>query len=237
MSERFYVHPTDQPSIKISDSEARHIGRVMRLGPGDSITLFDGSGRESQATIVEVQKNSVMVRADHWLEKSSLPQNKVTIIAALPKGDRLKFMIEKLTELGAHRLVPLVTTRSNVRPKDNTIAKLQRYVIEACKQCGRNRLMEISQACRFDEALALPAKQCQKMICDPHDGIRYSPPNQELTEMCFLIGPEGGFTNDEIGLARDADWRPIQFGQSVLRVETAAMVACLAGCGTLGTTP
>ncbi len=79
MSERFYVPPTDQTSIEIPDSEARHIARVMRLGPGDSITLFDGEGRESLAKIEKVQKNLVTVQVDHWIEKSVLPPQKVTI--------------------------------------------------------------------------------------------------------------------------------------------------------------
>lgn len=231
MSERFYVQPTDQPTIEIADSEARHIGRVMRLGPGDSITLFDGKGKESSATIIEVQKNLVTVQADNWVERSRVPTPEVTIITALPKGDRLKFMIEKLTEIGADRLVPLVTARSNVRPKDNTIAKLQRYVIEACKQCGRNHLMKITEASNFQEALTLPSDQCQKLICDPHGGIQYSPTTEPDAQMCFLIGPEGGFTSEEIGLAQDANWEPIQLGGTILRIETAAMVACLAGCG------
>jgi 16S rRNA (uracil1498-N3)-methyltransferase len=230
MSERFYVAPSENLTIEITDAEARHISRVMRLGAGDKICLFDGKGRECEATIESVDKNKVTALADNWVTRSVLPANRVTIFSALPKSDRLKFMVEKLTELGATKLVPLATSRASVRPKPNTIAKMRRHVIEASKQCGRNELMIVGDECSIKEAVQLPLEDELRFICEPHNGATFQPVAPGEAKPCnFLVGPEGGFSDEELEIAANNNWSPIHFGKSILRVETAAMVACIAG--------
>ena len=230
MSERFYVAPSESLHIEITDAEARHISRVMRLGPGDKICLFDGKGRECEATIDSVGKNKVTAVADNWVTRSVLAANPVTIYSALPKSDRLKFMVEKLTELGATTLVPLATSRSSVRPKPNTIAKMRRYVIEASKQCGRNQLMIVHDECSVEEAVQQPPEGELRFVCEPHNGTSFQPTSPAKLAPCnFLVGPEGGFSDAELEIALSNHWRPVHFGKSILRIETAAMVACMAG--------
>jgi 16S rRNA (uracil1498-N3)-methyltransferase len=155
---------------------------------------------------------------------------RVQIAAAVPKGDRAQFLIEKLTELGIASFVPLRTERSVVQPGEGKIEKLERYVIQASKQCGRNILLQIdapadwSVYCQRD---GLPAK---KMI--PHPGAPERLPRNPGCDIAMAIGPEGGFTDSEIELAKSAGWQLVDLGPRMLRIETAAILlaawACLA---------
>src|SRR5580765_5083760 len=145
MSERFYINCPLQPGfVTLEGAEARHLATVCRLRPGDAICLFNGDGHEYPARVASIEKRRVDVEV---LEQHS-PQHELAfhleIAAPLPKGDRAQFLVEKLTELGVTKFVPLNTTRSIVKPREAKLEKLQRYVIEASKQCGRNVLMTVT---------------------------------------------------------------------------------------------
>src|SRR5262245_8562482 len=139
MSERFYINcPLSPGLVELDGPEARHLATVCRLRPGDAVTLFNGDGLEYPARVTQVGKKQVSVEV---LAVES-PQRELgfplVVAAPLPKGDRAQFLIEKLTELGVTNFVPLSTARSVVHPRETKIEKLERYVIEASKQCGRN---------------------------------------------------------------------------------------------------
>lgn len=234
MSERFYVEPTENRLIELRDVEARHIARVMRLGPGDQIALFDGRGRECRATIESVSKNTVCVVPEAWQTVSREPHLAIVVATALPKGDRLKFMVEKLTELGVTELIPLIAERSSVRPKENTISKMRRYVIEASKQCGRNHLMTVRNACPMADAIQLPKQGSRKYICDPRSENDFAFPPQKPASIWFLIGPEGGFTAAEVDIANASEWVSVRLGTRILRIETAALATCVSALNISG---
>src|SRR5262249_30741315 len=144
MAERFYVNcPVALGPIVVAGPEAHHLARVCRVCPGDLICLFNGNGRDYQATVQSVGRHEVTLaelgvrRELPWL---------VEIAAPLPKGDRAQLLVEKLTELGVQRYVPLGTERTVIDPSGAKMEKLRRYVIEASKQCGRNVLMEVGPA-------------------------------------------------------------------------------------------
>ncbi len=204
------------------------MSRVMRLGPGDRVVLFDGCGRECLAEIENAGKNSVSLRPGPWISVSREPARRIVIASALPKGDRLKFMVEKLTELGAATFIPLLSERSTVQPRSNTLEKIRRYVIEASKQCGRNQLMQVQSGSALEEVLLLPPPQANGFCCIP-------PGNRSLAdqplpadvEIWLMIGPEGGWSGPEMAAIDSSPWQPLGLGPSILRTETAAIASCV----------
>jgi 16S rRNA (uracil1498-N3)-methyltransferase len=226
MSERFFI--TTQPAgdrAVLEGDEARHLTRVLRAKVGDTVSLFDGRGREWPARVALLGRDRVELDTGEPvidpLPHAAIP---LTLAVALPKGDRQKWMVEKLTELGAARLVPLETTRGVAEATASAQARLERVVIEACKQCRRNTLMEIAAGRPLDRLLAeVPAGAC---VVIAHPGGRpldtaTVPP--ATTAMIALVGPEGGFTDDELCMADRAGVIRISLGPHILRVETAAI--------------
>jgi len=156
------------------------------------------------------------------------PAVPVTIAVALPKGDRQKWMVEKLTELGVARLVPLVTSRGVAEATDSARSRLERGVIEACKQCGRDTLMAIGAAETIGVLLAgLPAGT-RAVIADP-GGVPLEATlptgHDATTAVVVLVGPEGGFTPEEVAMAEAAGCVRVSLGRHILRIETAAIAA------------
>jgi len=149
MSERYYwpcneTHDALPQTAELSGDEAHHLTRVMRQKCGDLVTLFDGAGREFRAEITDLRKDRVVLRILETRLVDAEPQRRVTIAVSLPKGDRQKWLVEKLTELGCHRLIPLQTERGVAQCSDQVLERLRRWVMEATKQCKRTRLMRIS---------------------------------------------------------------------------------------------
>jgi 16S rRNA (uracil1498-N3)-methyltransferase len=150
----------------------------------------------------------------------------LTIAVALPKGERQKWLIEKLTELGVTRLVPLVTERGVAQPVPAAIDRLRRTVIEASKQCERNRLMEIAEPQAIGEYFRTEPTGATRLIADPTGQTLASLTAQAHTagDMQAAIGPEGGFTAAEVAAAKDTRWQCVSLGPRILRVETAAIM-------------
>src|SRR5688572_14473533 len=143
MSRRFYVDwPLTPGPLDLEGPEAHHLAAVSRLRAGDEVILFNGDGREYPARVVAAARRAV--RLDVLGVESPERELPFTleIAAPLPKGDRAQFLIEKLTELGVTTFTPLLTARSVIDPGEGKREKLERYVIEASKQCGRNALMK-----------------------------------------------------------------------------------------------
>jgi 16S rRNA (uracil1498-N3)-methyltransferase len=227
MTDRYFVEsPIAGASARLVAGEAHHLLHVMRAGPGAVVTLFDDSGAEFTARVeragrAEVEL-SIVVRAEVDRE---LPIA-VTLGVALPKGDRQRWLVEKATELGVARLVPLVTEHSQDRAAPAALDKLRRAVIEASKQCGRNRLMHVAEPQPLDVFLAPasggglrlfahPGGKSLASVVDSHTAV--VPP-----WVILAIGPEGGFAPGEVALAEARDWQTVDLGARVLRVETAA---------------
>ena len=229
MSERFFLAtpPRDGVAVLVGD-EARHLARVLRAKVGDAVTVFDGRGQAWEATVAALgrEKVSLDIGAAHPTE--TVGRRSLTLAVALPKGDRQKWMVEKITELGVARLVPLITTRGVAEATDAATARLERGVIEACKQCGRDTLMEIGGAESITGVLAAIAAGTRKMIADP-GGVPLAAPlfaeHDTSTAVLVLVGPEGGFTSAEVAAAEAAGATRVSLGHHILRVETAAIAA------------
>ena len=225
-------------SHRISGSAANHLLRVLRLGPGTAISLFDGSGGEFAARIESVGKDSVLaaVGAHSALERES-PLD-LTLAQGVSRGERMDWVIQKATELGVRRIVPLITRRSVVRlDKGQAERKLQHWrgvSIAACEQCGRNRVPELDAPRDLPEFLATADASLRLLLsADGTDHIRSLTPSGAVL---LLVGPEGGLAPEEQALARERGFRPVSLGPRILRTETAALAALAAlqsACGDL----
>jgi 16S rRNA (uracil1498-N3)-methyltransferase len=206
----------------------------MRGNVGDEIILFDGSGLSYRSQVESIDKTTVTV---HIIE--TLPDNiesplRLTVATALPKGDRQRFLAEKLAELGVARLIPLHLERSVARADAAVVQRLRRYVIEAAKQCGRNVLMEITNEMTLRELNHFLTAQnnMTKFLLHP---VVLSEVGQTTVQTIFakelpkqiavLIGPEGSFTDQEIETALNFGFQPLHLGTRILRTETACIAA------------
>jgi len=236
MNRRFFSEKTiEGESIQLSAAESQHVAKVLRAQVGDEITVFDGSGVEFLARIVAVERPGVQLRLIERLESSREAHRVLVLGAALPKGDRQRWLIEKCVELGVHQVVPLRTARGVAVSKPSVIDRLERSVIEASKQCGRNRLMQIGPPCRLAAFVSAAPKASVRWLAHPHAS---QSPRHDTTDAVELreqvavdqpvyvaIGPEGGFDEAEVEVAIAAGWTPVRLAQSLLRVETAAIAA------------
>ncbi|MEC7709313.1 MAG: RsmE family RNA methyltransferase, partial [Planctomycetota bacterium] len=166
MSHRFFLSQTPtEDTARLEGDEARHLARVMRAKTGDTVELFDGQGTSWTATVQAIQRNHVSLRLDQKQSETISNKPTITLAVALPKGDRQKWLIEKITELGTDSLVPLTTTRSVAEPTAAAISRLQRGVIESCKQSGRNRLLEITQPQSLHNLLTTSSASLRILAC------------------------------------------------------------------------
>lgn len=223
MADRFYTpDPLGPGEYVLTGAEAHHLTAVRRFGPGDRVVLFNGDGHDYPAEIVGTGKKSVtltVLRAEPADRELPFP---LVVASALPKGDRADFLVEKLTELGVTRFVPLVTARAVVHPKESVVEKFTRAVIEASKQCGRNRLMAVDLPRTWDAFLALPGLPPARVVLHTGPGL---PALAGKGGAAIAVGPEGGFTAAEVDAATAAGWQAVSLGPRVLRVETAAIAA------------
>jgi 16S rRNA (uracil1498-N3)-methyltransferase len=225
MAERFYTaEPLSPGPWTLAGSEAHHIRDVLRLKPGDPITLFNGDGLEYPARIERIEKRHIEVLVSSGLARSREPARQVTVASPLPKGDRAAFLVEKLTELGVTRYIPLHTDRSILRPGERKTQKLRRYVIEASKQCGRNVLMRIDEAMPWSELAKAPGDASGVRLIADIQGAPLSGLSSDSSAI-VAIGPEGGWTSDEREQAVGLGWQSFSLGRSILRIETAALAA------------
>jgi 16S rRNA (uracil1498-N3)-methyltransferase len=226
MSERFFLAaPPSGDRAVLAGDEARHLSRVLRGQPGDEVVVFAGTGVEWPARIVRVARDEVELTLGAPRPEPPRARPRITLAVALPKGERQKWLVEKLTELGVDRLVPLVTTRGVAEATAAARGRLERGVIEACKQCGRNRLMEIGAPQTIAAVLSeVAAAGGRAVLADPSapplDAVALAAVGREIVG---LVGPEGGFTNDEIAAAEREGAVRAGLGSHVLRVETAAI--------------
>ena len=224
MTERYFVEtPIAGDHTLLIGPEAHHLTHVMRAEPGAMVVLFDGSGAEFAARVERIGRAEVELAVLSCEPVDRELPLELTIGVALPKGDRQRWLVEKATELGVTRLVPLRTARSVVLPWQKVVARLRRTVIEASKQCGRNRLMEISQPQPWPSFVADSAEATCRLLAHRCDCLGAH--TLDLSKGALLaVGPEGGFTDDEVSQAIDAGWQVIDLGPRTLRVETAAIL-------------
>ncbi len=234
----------NQGTVDLPTSEAHHASRVLRCSKGDTVVLFDGLGNEALATIQSIDKRTVIAAIDSCVFAPRDHSGRLHFAIAMPKGDRQRNTIEKLVELGVDSLSPLNTSRSVAVVNEDNAERLERYVVEACKQCGRNRIMSIRPSLNMSDirlyadsiALDIEPNATAIWILHPkidgqtayniHEANSFANCNQKLL---FLVGPEGGFTDEEVVQAVRQGARILSLGERIQRVETAAATAAVLG--------
>jgi 16S rRNA (uracil1498-N3)-methyltransferase len=230
MTARYYApHLTGGDSCELDGAEFHHLTRVMRARPGDQVVLFDGAGHAADAEVVDLSKSRASLRILN--RTRDVEEGPIVVLAtAVPKADRFRWLVEKATELGVSRLIPLQTARSITEPGSTKLDKMRATVIEACKQSGRNRLMAIDQVTDWQSFLS-EALTGRLIVADPSGAA--CPTLREMSQGCemsqgrrplvVVIGPEGGLTDAEVTQAREAGGCCVSLGPRILRTETAAI--------------
>src|SRR5713226_2277525 len=237
---RFYAPPVafapNEQTVSLSADEARHARDVLRLHRGDEVYVFDGAGKEFRCAVRELDRDGAALDVLEEVEpaRPESPLN-LTLGIALLKGEKFDLVVQKATELGASRIVRVATSRADVRIRDGDDAKRkvtrwQRIALEAAKQCGRARLMEIDEPVEFKALIDRPAEEGElRLMFAERNGKSLAEVTRNLqsdsVKVFALIGPEGGWADDEIELAREGGWQIVRLGGRTLRAETAAIVA------------
>lgn len=207
----------------LSATESHHAVNVLRLKKGDQIMILNGKGTVTIATLTEMNAKGCGYDIDKQEEVPSRPFRLHIAFGVLKQSDRMEWMIEKATEIGVDELTPLICERSE-RKKVNT-GRLEKTAISAIKQSKQPYLPVINPAQKMDEFLGghIPG-----YIAHCNDGLRkpLREFDQSLNSVTILIGPEGDFSPAEVESALSAGWQPVSLGESRLRAETAAIVAC-----------
>lgn len=229
---RVYVDAPVSPGkrLVVAGSAANHIARVLRLRSGDALTVFDGSGGEFGARVEEFRKDTVVVSVEEHRALDRESPLSLTLAQGISRGERMDWILQKATELGASRIVPVFTKRSVVRLDDKQAErKLQHWraiAVSACEQCGRNRLPEVLTPIDFFDVLPasfLPGET--RLLLSPTGDLRIDDLDNVGKGITVLIGPEGGLEDVEHESAVAAGFKPVRLGPRVLRTETAAIAA------------
>lgn len=210
----------------VTGNDYKHIVKVLRLKPGDDITLFDNNSTEYYGNIREINKKEIMVEISESKIVNTESPIEITLLQGLPKADKMDYIIEKATELGVHRVVPVITERSQIRERDRK-KRWDRIALEASKQCGRTKPAIVENTLNFDDAAKLYSKGELAVILQVNsqisvkDYIKKS--LQAPQNIVLFVGPEGGFTDNEVLLGNEMGFISLGLGPRVLRTETASL--------------
>lgn len=210
--------------VSITGDEARHM-KVLRLQKGDKICLFDSTGKEISGQIQAIEPKKIEIKVT-TIEKVSSAGVLIDLAIPVPKGKRWDWLIQKATEMGVNKITPILTKRGVVIPKkEGKSERWQRIAIEAAKQSQRGTIPEITDAKKFDEFIESIDGYDLKLIALPKAGqhIKHALQKKRPTIILCMIGPEGGFTDEEEDKAIKKGFTPVNLGKEILRIETAGM--------------
>lgn len=234
---RFYLDPKHKISpdgrVTISGSEATHIAASLRKRAGDQITFFDGQGEELSGRIESIQPDRINVKIEVISAPLQTSRLRISLGQAIPKGTKMDKIVREATELGVVSIFPFISARTIPRlPENRSREKTERWrrlALSASKQSGRGEIPEIHGTRKFGEILELPGYDFRLLLSEyPGETSLYEylhfrkiPPGRPIL---VLIGPEGGFGHEEIGLAKEKGFDAVSLGSQILRTETVAPV-------------
>jgi 16S rRNA (uracil1498-N3)-methyltransferase len=233
---RFYApkiaFASDGKTVALGADEARHAHDVLRLETGDEVFVFDGEGHEYHCVIAQLTSHSGTLNVMEEMSPAS-PESPLdlTLAVALLKGEKFDLVVQKATELGVTRLAPLITARADVRIREPADARKKadrwtRIAFESAKQCGRAQLMLVDPPMNLDDFFRSITDVQLKLTYTARDGDPHADLAKiEMKDACVaaMIGPEGGWTDDELKQARANGCKVVTLGGRILRAETAAL--------------
>lgn len=240
---RFYAPPSafnsNRDSVTLASDEARHLREVLRLKAGDEVYVFDGEGKEFQCRVEESRRDNAQLKvlSEVTPARSESPLD-LTLAVALLKGEKFDLVVQKSTELGVTRIVPVVTKLADIRLRDESdaakrVSRWQRIALEAAKQSGRAVVPEVAGPVGLESLLqsagAGLTRSC--LMFSERDGEPLSKVQKKvptnLSSLTALVGSEGGWTIEEIATARTAGWPVVTLGGRTMRAETAAIAVAV----------
>jgi 16S rRNA (uracil1498-N3)-methyltransferase len=230
---RFHAPPgafnSHSRTVRLEADEARHLREVLRLQPGDEVYVFDGTGKEFRCAIESSRRDTALLNVLEEIEPAS-PESpfQITLAVALLKSDKFDLVVQKATELGVVRVVPVMTRLADIKLKDESdankrVMRWRRIALEAAKQSGRAFVPEIAVPVAFAELINAPKSNDQKVLFSERQGESLDSMEHKDGPMTALVGSEGGWTKDELDAAETAGWKLITLGGRTLRAETAAI--------------
>lgn len=216
-------------AVPIRGSDARKIVSVLRMSDGDAITVIDSAGA-SFAARVKIDGKAVQAELDRQLEAAQASPVRVTLAQGVPKAQKMDYIVEKTTELGAAAIVPLLTERTVADVTPNKRERWERLARTASMQCGRDTVPSIGPPQTFAQLCAGFASYDRVIVpweLAPRDDVRVRLESllAAATNVLVVIGPEGGFSHEEAALAVDSGAQTVWLGPRILRTETAGIVA------------
>ncbi len=228
---KFFIKKEDinNNSIKITGGDASHISKVLRTEVGETLTLCDGDGTDFLSEVTEISKDCVLLKILDTFPCLAEPNISVTLFQGLPKQGKMDYIIEKCTELGVLRIVPVKTKRSVVKidDKKSEAKKLERWqkiANESVKQCGRGTIpkitnvMSVKEAIEFSQSLDLTIAAYE---CETKTSIKSALMGEPPKSVGIFIGPEGGLDDEEVAMFKTAGIKTVTLGKRILRTETA----------------
>ena len=221
--------PLQQDSLVVLDENAaRHVIQVLRLKKGAPLILFNGKGGEFEAVLDDVSRGHVAVITGKFINRDVESKLEIILAQGVSRGERMDYTLQKAVELGVTRVIPLITQHTVVNLKgdrrDRRVQHWQQIVNSACEQCGRSRVPKVEDLQEIN--LWLPASGPGMKFILHHSAMEgISKFNEQNPPITLLVGPEGGFSDQELAAAQQAGFIPLQLGPRILRTETAALVA------------
>ncbi len=214
--------------ITLSEEDSVHLARVLRASVGEKITVCDENGTEYEAEIFSVSKREVKAKITDYKKAATEPKIEVTIFQGLPKGSKMELIIQKCVEIGVCSIIPVETARAVVKiNEEKSAGKVKRWnkiAEEAAKQSGRGKIPKVEMPVSFKEAAEKAAEFDMAIIAyEQHDkaDIKTYLRNKTPKKVAVYIGPEGGFEEEEIKLAKACGIYAVSLGKRILRTETA----------------
>ena len=229
---RFFIPQLYNEEMSITGVDAKHIGKVLRMQPGDKLQIVSDDGVSALAEVTAISETTVTVHCLEVLAESHEPAVKITLAQGLAKGEKMDFIIQKAVELGAYSIVPVAMEHSVMRldgaKADKKVERWQKIAEAAAKQSKRDIIPQVQAVQSVSQMLA--NNNCKTKIiayeCEDRMSIKTALREAgQLDDLLLIIGPEGGISESELTKAREAGAVPVSLGRRILRAETAGLVA------------
>lgn len=230
---RFFIGPEaiSGSTFTIRGTDARHIASVLRMGKGDQIALLTGDGRNYTATITSASPSEISGEIESVGVCNDEPGVSISLIQCVPKSDKMDLVVQKCVEIGVATIIPVISERTVVRLQPDRarkrVARWRRIAEEASKQCGRSSLPVIADITSFEKAVLSSTPSTLRLIpyeLESERSLKSELERSHSADVVLCIGPEGGFSHDEVSLAESHGFIPVTLGNRILRTETAGLV-------------